>query len=276
MRRALVVGVLVVAAACGGGGDDDDVAEDDLPATTTTVAEAEAEGSTTTAAVAASTTTAATGDGPATTVAASGGAAAPQEVAGPAPLAPGTYHYRQTGEIKAGPQTYPFPPEGTAEVEPADADGTQLVRRFIDPEQPPIETRIRFDRAGILLVETSGGGGPTGFRCTFDPPLTLVAWPPTVGHTASGEADCENVHITYEVRITGQVPVTIDGATYEAFVMESTVTTTGDLESTSEQLDHFVAELRQSVHTESTSEGTFRGVQFSATSTSDLVSATPD
>jgi hypothetical protein len=264
---------VLVLAACGGGGDDDDGAASDATTTSTVAGDVAGEVGTT--------TTVSGDDGTTTTAAASTDGAAPSPAVAaptadsPAPLAPGTYRYRQSGEIKAGPQSYPIPPEGTSEVEPATAEGTQLVRRYIDPEQSPAETRLRFDAAAISMTEVASGGGPAGFRCTFDPPLVLVAWPPTVGHTASGSTSCQNVDVTYETRITGRTPVTIDGATYEAFVMESTITTTGDFESTTRQVDHFVAELRMSTHTENDIQGTYQAFQFSGHTVADLVSAVP-
>ena len=274
MRRIAVVLALVLAACGGGGGGDEpEAASSDSPTSTTATA-ADADESTT------STTAAATaaGEAPSTTAAPSAGQAASASApasAGPTPLAPGTYHYRQEGSTKVGADSYDSPPEGTSVVDAPNADGTQVVHRYIDPEGKPSDATMRFGPDGIFMLETVVRAGGTEVRCTFDPPLATPAWPPTVGATSSGHGECGSFTTDVKSEITEARSVTLDGRTYDAVVVRSTITTTGQFQSTSNQVDWFVPELRLSTHTETTSKGSFGAFTFESTGSSDLLSATP-
>ena len=279
MRRIAVVLALVLAACGGGGGggDPEAASSDDSPTTTTTTTAAAGDEPTTstTAAPAAAPDE---GETPGTTAAPAAGAAASASApasAGPTPLAPGTYHYRQTGSTKVGADSYESPPEGTSEVDPPNADGTQVVHRYIDPEGKPSDATMRFGPDGIFMLETVVRAGGTEVRCTFDPPLATPAWPPTVGATSSGHGECGSFTTDVTSEITETRSVTLDGRTYDAVVVRSTITTSGQFESTSSQVDWFVPELRMSAHSETTSKGSFGAFTFESAGSSDLLSATP-
>ena len=272
MRRIAIALVLVLAA-CGGGGDDDTktASPSTTASSTSTSSAADDDGTTTTAAPAASTATTAA-------PAAAGGAASATPAAGsaaPAPLAPGTYRYRQEGSTKVGTDSYDTPPEGTSVVDAAKADGTQVHRRYIDPKGKSSDVTMRFGADGIFILDTVLRTGQAEVRCTFDPPLASPAWPPAIGAKSSGRGACGSFATDVATEITEARTVTLEGKTYDAFVVESTITTTGQFESTSHQVDWFVPELRMSTHTETDSTGSFGAFTFESSGTSDLLSATP-
>ncbi|MEA3055130.1 MAG: hypothetical protein QOD30_562 [Actinomycetota bacterium] len=270
----VVMGLLVLSAACGrgGGGGGDDAAANDVT-TSTTVA------GTTTVATGGSTSTTAASAGATTTTAKAATPAAeaakPAAGGGPAPLAPGTYRYRQQGSATAGTQKYDSPKDGTLVAKAAGADGTQLLQRYIDPKSDPSDVTMRFGADGMFMLETVLRTGGQEVRCTFDDPMAAPSWPPAVGRSASGHADCDSFQLDVTSKITGTKPVTIDGAGYTAYIVESTSKTTGSVTSTGTQTDWFVPELRMATHTETSSKGSFGTFAFSSEGSADLVSAKP-
>lgn len=270
MKR-LAVALLLVLAACGGG-DSKTSSSGSTPAgkesTTSTNAAAGATATTVAAGETTSTTSPAAAATPTT-------AAAATASTGPAPLPPGTYGYRQTGSAKVGAQSYDSPPEGKAVADAAGGDGKQVVHRYIDPNGEPSDTTLRFGPDGIFILETVLRMGETEITCTFDPPLPAPSWPPVVGGKASGHGECGAFTTDVTSEITEARTVSLDGKTYDAVVLESTITTSGQVESTSHQVDWFVPELRISAHSETDSKGTFGTFTFESSGTADLLSATP-
>lgn len=271
MRRIALALVLVLAAC--GGDDDDGAATGSSTSTTSATTAAAAESTTTTAApsTAAPATTAAPPAGSGSAAA----AGAPAEASTPTPLAPGTYRYRQTGSGKVGTETYDAPPEGTMVADAAGADGRQVLHRYIDPEGQAADVTMRFAADGMFVLETLMRMGQTEIRCTFDPPLASPAWPPTVGAQASGQGACGAFTTDVTSEITEARTVELDGRTYDAVVVRSTITTSGQVESTTNQVDWFVPELRLSAHTEQDVKGRFGTFTFESKGTSDLLSAVP-
>lgn len=276
MRRALLIGLLLVAASCGGGGGDDSGADTAAgSSTTTTAAGATGAATSTTAATpgTAEVTTTATVKPSATTVTTNGDAAP----TGPAPVPAGTYRYKQTGSSTAGTQRYDAPAEGTMVAKAAGGDGTQLLQRYIDPKGDPSDAVMQFRADGMFLIQTVFRQGGQETKCTFGKGVPSPSWPPTVGAKASGRGTCDNFNLVIDITssITGTKPVSIDGASYTAYVVESTIKTSGQLTSEAKQIDWFVAELRLSTHTEQSSKGKFGTFDFSSQGTADLVSAKP-
>lgn len=274
MRRIAAAALLVLAACGGGGGDDDDtVAEAERESTTTTAAADEV--TTTTGVDAGETTTTGVstpGDAPA---APSGTAAAPAGSTSPAPLPAGTYRYRQSGSAKVGTDTYDSPPEGKLVADAPNGDGTQVLHRYIDPEGQPSDSTMRFGADGMFILETIVRMGTTEITCTFDPPLAAPPWPPTVGAKATGHGECGSFTTDVTSEVTEARTVTLDGKTYDAVVVKSAITTSGQFQSTTSQVDWFVPELRLSAHTEQDAKGSFGAFTFESSGTSDLLSAIP-
>lgn len=279
MRRIAAAALLVLAACGGGGDDDDDTAAESLRESTTSTTTAAAGEETTT-----STSSVDAADGPSTTVAPAsgsspgspGGAAAEPDVSTtPTPIAPGTYRYRQSGSAKVGTDTYEAPPEGTMVADAASGDGKQVFHRYVDPEGEPADSTMQFRADGMFILETIVRMGQTEITCTFDPPLAAPPWPATVGATSSGHGECGSFTTDVTSEITEARTVTLDGRTYDAVVVKSIITTSGQFESTTNQIDWFVPELRVSAHTEQDAKGRFGAFTFESTGTSDLLSAIP-
>jgi len=263
--------LLVVVAACGGGGSD--AKTDDATGSTTSTT---ARGSTTTSSAAAASGSSATTSAPgATTTTTVARSAKPATTTGPAPIPAGTYLYKQSGSSTVGTQSYDTPPEGKLVAKPASADGKQLLQRYIDPKGEPSDVDMQFGPDGIFMIDTVLRQGGQEIRCTFDEPMPTPPWPPKVGAGAKGHAKCQGFDTDVVSSITGTKPVTVDGVSYTAFIIESTTTTTGALVSKSTQTDWFIPELRMSAHTETKSDGSYGTFKFSAHGSSDLVSAKP-
>jgi len=284
MRRALLVAVLLVAACGGGGGDDEEASASgsvDVDVTTTTSAD---DGTSDTTAVEAggetATTAPAGADAPPTTVILGGEAAVPDSAVAtggaPQPVAPGTYRYRQTGSASGGGQTYDSPPEGTMVVDAAGADGRQLFHRYVDPEGKPADSTVRFGADGMFIEKLVLRQGEGEITCTFDPAIPSPPWPPTVGSTFSATGECGIFTLEIDGRVTGTRSVDLDGRSYEAFVVESTIhAQTPQLTLDGTQVDWFVPELRLATHTESTMNGKFGTTTFESSGAADLLSAVP-
>jgi hypothetical protein len=97
-----------------------------------------------------------------------------------------------------------------------------------------------------------------------------------VGKTLSGHANCDpgfTTDVTGKVTDTKQT--TLDGKSYTVYVIESTITTHGSLESTTTQVNWFAPDLRMTLHDESHSSGTYQSFSFTSDQTDDLVSGKP-
>lgn len=208
-----------------------------------------------------------------------GGSKPATAAGGPAPIAAGTYRYRQSGQASTGASTVPVPPEGSLRAEPSRPDGTQLWHRVIG-ENLSMDDTVAFRPDGMFLVSsvlnTGGGGQSASFTCTFDPPVPVPPWPPSVGRTLSGHGECQEFTVDVKGTIEGTRSVSLDGVPVEVFVVKSTIVTTGQLESTTDQVDWFAPSLRMVVHSEGRQRGTFGGAfPFTSEITSDLVSGRP-
>lgn len=202
-----------------------------------------------------------------------GGSARPGTTAGPAPIAPGGYSFRQSGVSGAGTGT-PVPARGTLTVEPARSDGTQVAHRVIEPSSTQDYT-LSFRPDGLFLTSTDQSLGGTRVHCDFSPPLPAPPWPPTTGRSFSGRGQCGTFTAEVQGRITGEREVSLDGSSYRVVVIESTLATRGQVESTGRQVDWFAPDLRLVVHQEMRREGTFGSFPFVVDVTSDLESARP-
>ncbi len=100
-------------------------------------------------------------------------------------------------------------------------------------------------------------------------------WPP-VGVTFTGHGDRGNFTVDVSGRITGSRSVTLaDGTAVAAVVIDSSITTHGQVESSVTETDWFAPSLRLSVHTETRGGGTYGFVSYRTDMTADLESARP-
>ena len=280
-RRALgtlLAGVAVLSAACGSAAP---VAKAARPvaagaARTTTTQVGAGPGAVTPGAPAGSPGGAASGGG----LASSPGQGAPAgEAAGPSPARPGTYHYTQSGSFDAGVSSRSVPAQGTIVVDapaPQSPDSwTQVWHSYLDTGQPPTDTTFEIAPSGIAVAgEVIRMAGMT-FSCTFSPPVEVVAWPPAAGHKFAGAGQCGSFTAQVSGTVTGTQPASVDGAAVTGYVIETHVTTTGSVSSTSTETDVFDPGSRLDLSQDSQGSGSYEGIAFSSRVSRRIVSATP-
>jgi len=96
-----------------------------------------------------------------------------------------------------------------------------------------------------------------------------------VGKTFSAHGECGSFTTEVSGKITGTKQVTLDGKAVETFVVETTIATHGQVESTGSQVDWFAPSLRMAVHSEGHQQGTYSFVSSKRDSVGDLESAKP-
>lgn len=201
----------------------------------------------------------------------SGGSAAP------APATPGTYTFDQQGGVTAPPfPSETEPPQGTLVVEPAQSNGVQVWHRYIDTSKQPADTDMQFGSDGPFIL-SAGEAGPQGnTTCTFNPPIAAPPWPPAAGKTFSSEGNCGSFDVAVQGKVTGSQSVTLkDGETFTAWVIDSTLTISGQVTGSGTQVDWYSPVLRLPLHEQVDMKGTYQGVNFQLHSVSDLVNSHP-
>lgn len=195
----------------------------------------------------------------------------------PAPATPGTYTFEQSGGVTAPPfYSATEPSQGTLVVDPVQSNGVEVWHRYIDPSKQPADTDMQFRSNGPFIL-SAGEAGPQGnTTCTFNPPIAAPPWPPATGETFSSQGNCGNFDVAVQGRIAGQQPVTLkDGETFMAWVIDSTLTISGQVTGSGTQVDWYSPVLRLPVHEQVDMNGTYQGVNFKLHSVSDLVSSHP-
>ena len=207
------------------------------------------------------------------------GSAASNGTGVPVPAAPGTYTEDQSGGITTTPSLYSAnePPQGTLVVDPAQANGTQVEHRYVEQGNQPANTTSQYLASGPVILSTTEGSGAQGVSCTFNPPIAAPPWPPAVGKTFSSRGDCGNgTTVTVQGRISGSQTTTLkDGETFTVWVIDSTISMSGQITASGTQVDWYAPSLRLPTHEQVDVKGTYSGVQFTLHSVSDLVSSHP-
>jgi hypothetical protein len=262
---AAVLALALLLAACGGDKKDAKVAKSDATTTSTTATTIPGEttvagGSTTTAKA---TTTTAPKTGPTRAATTASGA--------PAPANSGTYDYNQSGTSTVGA----VPPRGTLAVDPANSSGVQVWHLATDPSQPPNDTTIAFRADGPFITDIVTRAQGLEYRCHFDAPVPAPPWPATDGKPISGHANCGAISVDVSGSITGHQTATVGGKSLDVVVAKATITTHGQVESTSEQEQWWAPSIRIPTHTHTVTNGRFGAFSFKSDVTTDLVSTTP-
>ncbi|MHB8464932.1 MAG: hypothetical protein ACYDH6_19685 [Acidimicrobiales bacterium] len=198
----------------------------------------------------------------------------------PAIIRPGTYEYTQSGSTTVGPNKTDAPPNGLLVVDPPGSSGSQVVHQYIDPSQPPSDdTTLQFTPSQILLVarttRTNFGGQSVMYTCTFEPPMPAPPWPPTVGASFRGHADCGPFTADVMGRVESRAQDILDGAPIEISRVRSSITTHGSIESTAAEVDDFAPTLRLNVRADTQRHGTYGFVEFSTNLSETLASGRP-
>ncbi len=269
-RNAVIAIVLVVlTAACGGDDDNTETGKSD----DTTSTSSDVTTTTVTAAAGATTTAAARAGATATTRAgATATTSKPTSPSGaPTPANPGTYDYAQSGSSSTGA----VPPIGTLTIDPASAANTQQWHRRVDPSQAPNDLSYLFRTDGPFITDAVTRAQGLEIRCHFDAPVPAPPWPATVGKTITGHAVCGQITVDVTGSITELRKATVDGKSIDVVVIKTTLTTKGQVESTSNDVQWWAPSLRIPVHSESNTTGRFGAFTFRSNVISDLKSATP-
>lgn len=216
-------------------------------------------------------TTGATTGGTATTT--TGGTRA----TGYEPPAPGTYRYRQEGEIRVGnyPPIYPDP-EGTLEVDPAQTarDGKrQRQLRTVSRLLGSAEQVLRFAPDAVYLERAS----QQGFDCEPDPPLIVARVPLRVGLSWSDETACDGVELTLRAKVLRAEVRRVAGVGVDTLVLSVTRTSNGaTFSETGRSTIWLSVAHRVIVREEDRSSGQLNGQPFSQDITADLIGLEPE
>jgi len=125
------------------------------------------------------------------------------------------------------------------------------------------------------VVRATYIGQTFSISCSFDPPVEIANWPVQVGYSFSGNGSCGQSTATVRGKVSGTQHTTLDGTTVTAYVIEATVTTQGQIVSTSNETEWVDPVLRLIVHESNDMHGTFGAFTFSSNITRDLVSGNP-
>lgn len=207
----------------------------------------------------------------------------PAAASGPAPAAPGTYTYDQQGSETALGSTQQAPSEGTIVVDaPQGAKSgtwTQTSHSYENTSQPPTDTTYQITPSGISIVSQiiriTAGGHVYSFTCTFSSPPEIVDWPPSVGHDFSGTADCGSFTAQVSGTMSQVQDVMVNGSSITTYVVKTTITTSGQVNSTESQTDWFDPVSDIVVQEQTQAKGTYGGVPFQQTLARQIVSVHP-
>jgi len=268
----LVAALALVFTACGGDKGKD--VKTSAPKRTTTT-ESTTDNSLSTD-VEASTGTTAKGGSATTAKGTTGATAKPQGPAptsdpnaAPAPAAPGTYDYAQSGSTNRGQ----VPPRGTLRV----SAGQVFTRDTGDGNSSDIYMNFRSN--GPFITKVVVNAPPMNpIACTFGSPVPAPPWPPTTGRSFSGHATCDNGYTAdFSGSITGHGSDTVAGTAYETVIVASTLHILGpSIDITVHDTQHWAPALRVPTYSYEKVSGTGPfGVQIAGEVTSTLLNSAP-
>ena len=190
--------------------------------------------------------------------------------------APGRYIYTLSGTSSSSiqPGDQPITGQGTLTVDPV--SGTDQHQSRQDPNQTS-ETVFRFqpDGAYIVNLKQTTSGLAKEFRA--DPPVLVLPQPATVGRSwqwdLTSTDGATRVHATFKVARTETV--TIGGEAVACVVLENTVTTSGDIVSTTTSTIWTSDRYRIVVQQHDVGSGNYGAITFRSDKTSKLQSTRP-
>jgi len=194
----------------------------------------------------------------------------------PAPPAAGTYVVDQSGTVTAGPYASSEPAQGTLVVDPVQPDGVQVSHRYISSKNPPANTSTQYRSNGPFILSTTEAGPQGNTTCTFTPAIPAPPWPTSTGESFASQGNCGNFSVAVQGRIAGSQSVTLkDGETFTVWVIDSTLTVSGQVTGSGTQVDWYSPALRLPLHEQVDMNGTYQGLAFKLHSVSDLESSHP-
>jgi hypothetical protein len=198
--------------------------------------------------------------------------------AGPAPIAAGTYTFKQTGSQKIAGFSSAVDPTTTMVVDPAKSDGEQTSHEAAGKQQATDQTLL-FDRKGMFLVSEvehlAIPGHNETITCTFHPGVPYPPWPLKVGDREQAGTSCGDVKVTASGQVTGRRTTKIGGKSLVVYVVKVTLTTSGQINSTSTDTEWFSPALRLTVRDIGTISGKYGPFSFTGSFTRTLTSTTP-
>lgn len=200
----------------------------------------------------------------------------------PAPAVSGTYLYKQSGTQSAAGYSQAPPASGTEVIDAkvAGAGGwEQTWHQYASSQAPPDDITYLFSRSGVAVVSEvlriQAFGGTSTYTCTMSSPVLIIDWPVEVGYRFAGTGNCGSFTISISGQIAGTHAAQLDGSTTPTYVVESTVTTKGQIDSTTDETDWIDVTRSLIVHSDATTKGTYGSFSFQSQLTRDLESATP-
>lgn len=207
----------------------------------------------------------------------SGTAAAPASASNAplAPATPGTYQQSQQGSTTFGSTTLTPPPNAPLVVGPPDSNGIEIWKDYTDGNQPPQETSVQYRRTGPFILSTTVMTPQGNATCTFNPAIPAPTWPPAVGDSFQTSGNCGNFTVSISGRITGSRTVQLDGQSFQAWVVDASLSTKGQVDATGTQEDWYSPALRLPLYQNSTIQGTYGLFSFHSQLTTRLESIKP-
>jgi hypothetical protein len=280
MRRLmpLFLTAILLLGACGGKSYKDVAARDKgstttSEVTTTTGAGAVAAGGTATTVAGKTATTKKAG------ASASGGSTAqPATATGVKATAPGSYTYKVNGTMAVGPAPAggsPQPVNTTSTMKVDPLQGTDQ-HSSQTSQNGGSETLLRYQGDGVYLVDLKLTG-QISKEFKLDPPGLAFPQPAAMGRTWSWSAKSTDgaTSVKSDFKILRTETIAIGSEQVPTVVVEATVTTSGDITSTSKRTMWTSEAYRLIVRQDEKLDGTYSGFKFNADTSSVLQSTKP-
>ena len=190
--------------------------------------------------------------------------------------APGRYVYALSGTASSSlqPGDQPITGQGTLTVDPASGADQRQVRQ--DPSQTT-ETIFRFQANGAYIADLKQTTSGLMKEFKADPPVLALPQPAPVGKSwqwdLTSTDGATRVHAAFKVARTETV--TIGGEAVPCVVLDNTVTTTGDIVSTTTSTIWASEKYRIIVQQHDVASGSYGAFTFKSDKTSKLLSMRP-
>jgi hypothetical protein len=182
----------------------------------------------------------------------------------------GSYGYHITGKASS-PAFGSRDVNGDATLTVDPPAGTDQHSRLV-AEGVSTDQVLRFapDGVRLLSIKTVQQGITKEFR--FEPPVMMLPADVKVGQTWewSGTSTDGKTKVSSSFRHSRREPLTVAGRTFDTWVLDATVTTSGDITSTSKQTIWYAQELRVIAKQRDNTNGTFGQVSFTSDTTRTL------
>lgn len=192
------------------------------------------------------------------------------------PTDKGTYTYHTTG--KASSPAFgerPIDADDSQKVEAASGSDQKTSRS--DAQGGSTEQVLRFGNTGILLVSQKVTSQSVTKEFKPNPPVMFLPYPLTKGQEWSWKMTSTDNATTVDgkFKYVNDETVNVGGTNLKTLVIHATITTGGDVTSTSDQTIWVSPDLRLAVKEHNVSDGKFGQVTFHSDTTRTLKSTKP-